>query len=196
MKIYKQTVIYFICLFLLKFSDMLQFARIVRQNEQKKQVRQAPVHPTHPYASNQNSKIFTRSSTNKSTQTCNIRCGSSLLAIGVIILIVGLRIGGTAFIIIGPICSAVGLIFLLTGMDGNMKKKIVSSGKRIDIVVLQKKKATIAQETESGSVGEDKRKGVLLKPYVVTEVESSPVFDRAGRFHIDVSDTGSLYVVG
>lgn len=174
---------------------MLQFARILRQqSEQKTEVRQTPIHPTYAHASNQYSKTFARSSTNKNTKACNMRCGSSLLAIGIIMLVVGLRIGGILFVVIGPICSVFGLIFLFVGMDRTIRGKEVSSGKKINVVALQRKEAI--QGLESDTVEADERRKVLLKPYVVTEVECSPVFDRAGRFQIDVSDSGSLYVVG
>lgn len=173
---------------------MLQYARILRQQrEQKNATRpgQPSSHPIGDHASDQKSEIATRSTTVKCTQTCTIDCGSSLLLLGILIILMGVYSETIVLIIIGPTFSVLGLIVILVGL-AIFRKRLVSSGRKRNAVVLKKKKDTEIQTQESDRLEADKRKEMLLKPYVVTEVDINPVFDRTVQIPSHLSTSSSI----
>lgn len=181
-------------MFLLKISGMLQYARILReQREQKNEARhgQPSTHRISDHTSDQKSETATRSTAIKCTQTCTIDCGSSLLLLGILLLLMGVYSETIYLIVIGPIFSVFGLVAILIGMV-IVRKRSVSSGRKKSVVVLQKKKDSEIQGQESDRLAADKRKQMLQKPYIVTEVDITPVFDRTVQIQSGLSESSSI----
>lgn len=186
-------------IFVLKISGMLQYARILRQQrEQKNEARhgQLSTRRISDHTSDQKSETATRSTTIKCTQTCTIDCGSTLLLLGILLLLIGTYSGTIVLIVLGPIFSVFGLIVILIGMV-IVRKRLVSSGRKRSVVVLQKKKDTEIQGQQSDRLAAEKRKEMLQKPYiVVTEADITPVFDRTVQIQSDSSESSSINPAG
>lgn len=178
---------------------MLQYARILRQQrEQKNEARrgQSSTHGSSDHTNDRKSEIATQSTPVKCTQTCTIDCGSSLLLLGILALLMGVYSETITLIVLGPILSVLGLIVILIGLV-IFRKRLVSSGRKRNLVVLQKEKDRDIQGQESDRLAAEKRKEMLLKPYiVVTEVDINPVFDRTVQIQSNLPESSSINPAG
>lgn len=178
---------------------MLQYARILReQREQKNEARrgQPSTYRSSDHTGDQKSETATRSTNTKCTQTCTIDCGSSLLLLGILALLMGVYSETIVLIILGPILSVTGLAVILVGLV-IFKKRLVSFSSKRNVVVLEKEKDTDTQEQESDRLAAEKRKEMLLKPYIViTEVDINPVFDRTVQVESNLPETGFINPAG
>lgn len=99
-------------------------------------------------------------------------------------------------IVLGPILSVLGLIVILIGLV-IFRKRLVSSGRKRNLVVLQKKRDTDIQGQESDRLAAEKRKEMLSKPYIIiTEVDINPVFDRTVQIQSNLPESSSINPAG